>query len=145
MTTAWTITIDATRPAVVAAFWREALGYVEAPPPTGFASWEDWFVACEVPEDERDDGAALVDPQGVGPRISVLKVPEPKQGKNRVHLDLQVSGGRSRPPAERRAAIEATVARLLAVGATVLAEHSLGEHLDHVVLADPEGNELCVV
>ena len=145
MTTPWTITIDASHPAVVAAFWRTALGYVESPPPPGFDTWRDWFVACEVPEEEWDDGAALVDPSGVGPRISVLKVPEPKTVKNRVHLDLQVSGGRDRPPNERCAAIEATVERLVAAGGTVLAEHAIGDDLDHVVMGDPEGNELCVV
>jgi hypothetical protein len=145
MTTPWTITIDAARPAVVATFWRTALGYVEAPPPQGFDSWRDWFVACEVPEEEWDDGAALVDPTGAGPRISILKVPEPKTVKNRLHLDLQVSGGRVRPAEERRAAITAAVERLVAAGAVVLAEHAIGDALDHVVLADPEGNELCVV
>jgi hypothetical protein len=45
----------------------------------------------------RDDGAALEDPDGVGPRISFLKVPEPKAVKNRVHLDVQVGGGRAEP------------------------------------------------
>lgn len=144
-TTAWTVTIDAARPSVVAAFWRTALGYVDAPPPTGFDTWRDWFVACEVPEDEWDDGASLVDPAGHGPRISVLKVPEPKRAKNRVHLDLQVSGGRAAPAEARRRAIEATVERLVAAGATVLGEHLIGADLDHVVMADPEGNELCVV
>ena len=51
----------------------------------------------------------------------------------------------SGPPDERRAAITATVERLVAAGAVVLAEHAIGDVLDHVVLADPEGNELCVV
>ena len=40
--TAWTLTYDCTDPAVVAEFWRTALGYVDAPPPQGFASWEAW-------------------------------------------------------------------------------------------------------
>ena len=34
---------------------------------------------------------------------------------------------------------------VIAAGAVVLAEHAIGGALDHVVLADPEGNELCVV
>lgn len=145
MTVHWTMTVDCARPAALAAFWRTALGYVEAPPPTGFDSWPDWFDAFEVPEDEWDDGATIVDPDGVGARITFLKVPETKVAKNRLHLDLQVSGGRSRPPEERRAAITATVERLVAAGASVDAEHELGGVLDHVVLLDPEGNELCVV
>lgn len=145
MAVRWTMTVDCADARRVAAFWREALGYVEAPPPTGFATWEEWFGAFEVPEDEWDDGASIVDPEGVGPQITFLKVPEPKTAKNRLHLDLQVSGGRARPADERRAAITATVERLLAAGGAVLAEHEAGGHLDHVVLADPEGNELCVV
>jgi len=60
-------------------------------------------------------------------------------------LDLQVSGGRAAPADARRRAIDATVERLVAAGATVLGEHLIGEDLDHVVMADPEGNELCVV
>lgn len=39
MTTSWALTIDCTRPSVVAAFWMAALSYVEAPPPPGFATW----------------------------------------------------------------------------------------------------------
>ena len=145
MATPMTMTFDAAEPAVLAAFWREALGYVEAPPPTGFGSWEEWFVACEVPEDEWDDGAAIVDPEGVAPKISFLKVPEPKTAKNRLHLDLQVSGGRANPAAERASAVRGTVERLLAAGGSVLSEHTIADALDHVVMADPEGNEFCVV
>ena len=145
MTTRITMTFDAAEPAVLAAFWRQALGYVEAPPPTGFGSWKEWFVACEVPEEEWDDGASIVDPEGVAPRISFLKVPEPKTAKNRLHLDLQVSGGRAVPADERATAIRATVERLVAAGGSVLGEHSIAGALDHVVMADPEGNELCVV
>ncbi|MGG5258576.1 VOC family protein [Phycicoccus avicenniae] len=145
MTVRWTLTIDCVDAPWVARFWREALGYVDAPPPTGFATWEEWFDAFEVPEDERDDGASLVDPDGALPPVTFLAVPEPKVAKNRVHLDLQVSGGRHRPADERRAAVAATVERLVAAGGTVLAEHEIGGALDHVVVADPEGNELCVV
>jgi len=72
-------------------------------------------------------------------------VPEGKVVKNRLHLDLSVSGGRSAPQPEREALIRAAVARLTAAGATVLAEHALRGELDHVVCADPEGNEFCVV
>jgi hypothetical protein len=47
-------------------------------PPEGFASWEEWFGRLGVPEDEWDDGASLDDPDGVGPRISFMKVPDPR-------------------------------------------------------------------
>lgn len=145
MTVHWTLTVDCVDAPRVARFWKEALGYVDAPPPTGFATWDEWFRAFDVPEDERDQGATLVDPEGVLPRVTFLAVPEPKVAKNRVHLDLQVSGGRHRPADERREAIAATVDRLVAAGGTVLAEHRHAGALDHVVVADPEGNELCVV
>ena len=49
------------------------------------------------------------------------------------------------PQDEREALIRAAVERLTAAGATVLAEHPGPDGLDHVVLADPEGNEFCVV
>ncbi|WP_404347457.1 VOC family protein [Phycicoccus jejuensis] len=145
MTVHWTVTVDCAEPRAVAAFWREALGYVDAPPPEGFGSWEEWNRTFGVPEEEWDDGAFLVDPDGALPRLSFLRVPERKVAKNRLHLDLQVSGGRHRPADERRAALDATVRRLLAAGGSVLAEHHHDGALDHVVVADPEGNELCVV
>lgn len=145
MTVRWTLTVDCEDAPRVAAFWREALSYVDAPPPEGFGSWEEWSRAFGVPEEEWSDGAFLVDPEGVLPRLSFLRVPEPRVAKNRIHLDLQVSGGRHRPADERRVAIATTVERLVAAGATVVDEYVEDGVLDHVVLRDPEGNELCVV
>ena len=145
MGTRWTLTVDCRDVAVVAAFWTEALGYVDRPPPRGWDSWEDWLRDMHVPEEEWGDGANLVDPEGELPAISFLRVPEDKTVKNRVHLDLQVSGGRDVDQALREERIGGFVERLTAAGASVLAEHHDGDRLDHVVLADPEGNELCVV
>src|SRR6266511_573160 len=48
----WTLTIDCANPARLADFWSVALGYVLAPPPAGFDTWEEWFVRFGVPEDE---------------------------------------------------------------------------------------------
>lgn len=145
MTTPWSLTIDCRSAGTLAAFWKVALGYVDAPPPEGWESWADWGRHFEVPEDEMDDGASLVHPDGVGPKVGFLKVPEPKQVKNRVHLDLQVSGGRHLAPGVRRERILAMVERLVAAGGEVRHEQTLDGHLDAVVMADPEGNELCVV
>lgn len=145
MTTPWTLTIDCASPSVVAAFWKVALGYVDAPAPAGFTTWEEWFVACDVPRDEWDDGASIVDPTGTGPRISMLKVPEAKRTKNRLHIDVQVGGGRAEAAHLRTERIRERVRLLTAAGASVVAEHHIKDELDHVVLADPEGNELCVV
>jgi hypothetical protein len=143
--TKWTLTFDCARPGVMAAFWGTALGYVEAPPPAGFVSWEDWFTRLGVPEDEWDDGAALSDPDGIAPNISFLKVPEGKVAKNRIHLDVQVGGGRAEPWEIRWARVTEAVERLTAAGATVIQEVGQDGTPDHVVMADPEGNEFCVV
>ncbi len=144
MTTDWSITFDCHDAHVMLAFWKEALGYVDAPVPEGWDTWEEWLRHFEVPEDEWDDGGAIVDPDGRLPGISVLKVPEGKTAKNRLHLDLRVSGGRHVDQDVRRARITATVERLVAAGASVLRENRFDGHLDGVVMADPEGNELCV-
>jgi hypothetical protein len=72
-------------------------------------------------------------------------VPERKAGKNRIHLDLKISGGRSVPLPERRARVDAEAARLERLGATRLTVLST-DGLDHygVVMQDPEGNEFCI-
>jgi hypothetical protein len=142
------ITIDCTSPTELAVFWATALHYDLAPPPAGFASWHAWYRSVGVPEEELtgpDVPDRLVDPAGVGPRFWFQQVPEPKTVKNRLHLDLAVSGGRDQPLAERRAVIEAEVQRLEAAGAHIF------RHLDDpendyfaVVMQDPEGNEFCV-
>jgi glyoxalase superfamily protein len=145
MATPWTLTIDCARPSVVAEFWAFALGYVPPPSPDGFVTWEDWFRHHGVPEDEWGDGAYLVDPDGVGPRLSLLRVPEGKTAKNRVHIDVQAGGGRQVPWEERWPRVTAAVERLVGAGASVFLVHELGGRPDHVEMRDPEGNEFCVL
>ena len=58
------------------------------------------------------------------------KVPEPKRAKNRIHLDLVDPD-------------PAAVERLVALGASIVARHSIGQH-GWTVMQDPEGNEFCV-
>jgi hypothetical protein len=145
MATSWGITFDCSDARVLADFWKVALGYVDAPPPTGWASWEDWARHFDISEDEWDDGAYLVDPDAALPSVGFLKVPEDKTAKNRQHIDLRVAGGRHVDQSLRRERILAMVERLVAAGGTVLREHTFDGHLDHVEMADPEGNELCVV
>jgi hypothetical protein len=141
----WTLTFDCANPVAQAAFWRLALGYVEASPPTGWATWEDWKRHFEIPEEEWNDGATIEDPDGIGPRISFLKVPEPKTAKNRVHPDIQAGGGRIVPTAERWPRVLAVVERLVLAGATATHVDEVNGTPDHVVMADPEGNEFCVL
>lgn len=145
MSTRWNLTIDCARPAELARFWALALGYVEKPPPAGFASWEEWFARHDIPEEEWGDGAYLSDPDGVGPALSFQKVPESKAVKNRVHLDVQAGGGRETPWEVRWPRVVEARERLTAAGATVVAEYDMQGRPDHVMLADPEGNEFCLV
>ncbi|MEV0566657.1 VOC family protein [Dactylosporangium sp. NPDC050588] len=144
MTVVWGVTVDCADPGRLAAFWREALGYVDAPVPEGFASREEWLTRWEVPPEEWGDAAYLHDPRGVLPSLTFLKVPEAKVIKNRLHLDLKV-GGRDRPQEQRWPVVAATVERLVAAGATVVREATVGGVPSHVLMADPEGNEFCVV
>ncbi|MFJ6410038.1 VOC family protein [Streptomyces hydrogenans] len=146
------LTVDCADPRRLVPFWAEALRYVPEPPPEGHASWRAYWAAIGVPEEELGDGAgdlpeSLVDPAGVGPRVWFQQVPEPKTGKNRLHLDLKVGGGRAVPLAVRRARVDGEVARLTALGATVLYAMDEPDGMDSyaVVLQDPEGNEFCVV
>ncbi len=137
------ITFDCSDPAGLSRFWAAALGYEEQAPPEGYESWDQLLERMGVPEAERDSRAAVVDPDGVRPRLFFQRVPEAKTAKNRVHLDVHVAVGMSGE--ERRRTIEAEAARLTGLGATVLRRvepELLSEFF--IVLADPEGNELCV-
>jgi hypothetical protein len=102
-------TFDCGDALVVARFWAAALG-------------------GELDEDSTADKAFVEAPGWGGPNLWFQRVPEPKVAKNRLHFDL-------RAPETMRA----EVARLEALGATVLADRG-----DLVVMQDPEGNELCV-
>jgi hypothetical protein len=122
----WTLGGDAADPHRLAAFWTGALGYVTEP-------------GYDFP-----DGASLIDPEGVRPAISFLRVPEGKTAKNRLHIDIRVAG---RPPwdlAERAALIRAKADELVEAGATRVREDHDDGVLDHIVMLDPEGNEFCV-
>jgi hypothetical protein len=137
------VVFDAADPPKLAAFWGEAIGYVEEDPPDGFDSWEAWAVANDLPREDWDNYASRVDPDGAGPRLFFQRVPEPKTAKNRVHLDLAVSGGRETPIEDRRRRVADAVERAVAAGATrVKAYDEPGQHW--VVLQDPEGNEFCL-
>ncbi len=138
------VTFDCADPAGLAAFWAEALGYRLQDPPAGFGSWEQALDAMGVPPERRNDASAVVDPEGSGPRLFFQRVPEPKQVKNRVHLDVRAAPGLEGEA--RMAALEAEAERLVAHGATRLGRHEPAPPLDagHIVMADPEGNEFCL-
>lgn len=109
--------IDALDPARLARFWAEVLGW-------RITDEEPDEVAVEPPPGSPEDGLV--------PDLLFLRVPQVQAGKNRLHLDL-------RPDDQA-----AEVARIEALGAT-RADVGQGEDVSWVVLADPEGNELCVL
>lgn len=146
MTATFQLVIDCARPEPLARFWVAALGYVLEPPPDGYGNWDDYWRSVGVPEDELGVGPdCIVDPAGHGPRIWFQVVPEGKTIKNRLHLDLMVSGGRTVPIETRRRLVDAEADRLVALGATV-ARVSSPEGMNHygVGMLDPEGNEFDV-
>jgi hypothetical protein len=101
----------------LATFWSEALGWRIT-----YQSDTEWGI--EPPE-----GDPAVD---VAPDILFVKVPDEKVTKNRLHFDLR--------PLDQAAQVE----RLLGLGARH-ADIGQGDDVSWVVLADPEGNEFCVL
>src|SRR5579859_831535 len=143
------LVIDCQDPDLLARFWAAALGYVLEPPPDGFASWDDWRRDIGLPDSELGIGAdSIVDPGGAGPRIWFHRLPDAKVVKNRLHLDIHVSGGRGPgqnrtvPLAIRVQHVDAEARRLARLGATITGALA-ADGLDHyaVGMKDPEGNE----
>jgi hypothetical protein len=126
MATFWTLGHDAADPPSLARFWALALDYVIE---TGF---------------DGPDNTSIIDPDGVGPALGFLKVPEPKTSKNRLHIDVRPAGKPPWDPAERERLIRAKVAVLVDAGAKKVREETYDGEFGHVVLLDPEGNEFCV-
>lgn len=138
MTARFDLTFDCADAAKLAQFWKLALGYVDEPPPPPFTTREEWLESLDLADDDEGGAAWLCDPDGAGPRLSLLEVPEPKTAKNRLHIDIRVAD-RSSPEA-KWAAVTAEVVRLEAAGLRRWCR--VGQH--HVLMADPEGNEFCV-
>src|SRR3954451_14227147 len=109
------VTFGANDPSGLARFWGGLLG------------WER--------TDDRDGVAALLPNDDTGFRLRFVANQAPKTGKNRMHFDLT-----STSPDDQ----QQTVAKALALGARHVDVGQRPEEA-HVVLADPEGNEFCVV
>ena len=113
-----------------------AIAAVVLDSPDPFALAPFWVAASGWEEVARDDSSvSLANPAGPGPRLEILRVADPKAAKNRVHLDVA-------PWADDDQA--AQVDRLLALGAGHV---DIGQptEINWVVLADPQGNEFCVL
>ena len=93
---------------------------------------------CDVLEwgvvDQDETGVSIGPDNDVGPRIDFFAVPEVKVGKNRLHIDLRADGCTTAEELDR----------LLALGACPV-DVSQGPDVTWVVLADPEGNEFCLL
>ena len=107
------LTLDCHDPPALAGFWCGVLGYTQA------AHAEPYVV--------------LVPETGEGPHLVLQRVPEPKPGKNRMHIDITVDD------------LDTEVARVEALGAQRLSAEVVEEYgFRWVVMSDPEGNEFCV-
>ena len=146
------LVIDCKDPELMARFWAAALGYVLEPPPEGFATWDDFRREIGLPDSYLGmDADSIIDPIGEGPRIWFRADEAAKVVKNRLHLDIHVSGGRtviegrSLPLAARRDRVDAEARRLVDLGATLTVVMS-ADGFDHyaVGMQDPEGNEFDV-
>ena len=146
------ITVDCADPEALSRFWVEVLGYVVPPPPGRevaagddvFEAWHAFLDEVGVPEDRWNSSSAAQDPDGVGPRMFFQQVPEGKQVKNRLHLDVRAAPGLEGE--ERMAALESECERLVELGATRVerfeADPPMGS--GHIVMLDPGGNEFCL-
>ena len=112
------ITFDCHDLELVSRFWTEVLGFHEDP---------------DDPNEPGDTEYLIIDPKGLHPGLLFIQVPDEKVVKNRVHLDLQPADGR-----------DVEVERLEKLGGTLVADHRKPDGTGWVVLADPEGNELCI-
>ncbi len=109
------VVVDCADPASLAQFWSVAAGW--------------------LPHDADESWASLRSPDGVGPYLELLRAPDAKAVKNRIHLDVAPYPGEDH---------NAEAARLRESGA-VPADVGQGGEAPWVVLADPEGNEFCVL
>ena len=133
-------------PEALARFWAQALGYVQKPPPSGYATWDDWRRDMGLPESWLGRGTdCIIDPDGAGPRIWIQVVSDTKTTSNRLHIDIHASGARDLPIGVRKKRVDDEALRLCALGATLLSDLNKEPDtgVDHyaVALLDPEGNE----
>ncbi len=112
-------TVDARDAYAQSRWWGEVLGFREDPRDPNEIGHEECMIFSA-------DGRT---------RLLFIEVPEARTVKNRLHLDL-------RPTDASR---ESEVERLLGLGATRLADHRRPDGSGWITLADPEGNELCVL
>jgi hypothetical protein len=116
------IVIDCLDPRALCAFWCAVLDYKVVDEREGCVEIGAWSPSAEQ-----------VRAGSIPPSLTFLRVPKPKAAKNRLHLDLR--------PIDRSQ--DAEVQRIVGLGARRIPMGDIGQHW--VALADPEGNEFCVL
>jgi Glyoxalase-like domain len=99
--------------------------------------WKQVIAYSDDPNDPNLEGheeCLILDPVS-GHQLLFIEVPDQRQVKNRIHFDLV--------PTDRRRDDE--IDRVLALGATAVADHRTPDGAGWMVLADPEGNEFCIL
>jgi Glyoxalase-like domain len=145
------VTFDARDPHAQARFWAQVLHYEVEDQHDLVSTLLDQGVVGDDDVVEVDGrkafkvGAGISAPGdgptgGTHPRVLFMGVPEEKQVKNRVHLDVRVPGSGEDGG---MAVLEAEAARLEELGAKELYRHDEADGR-WITMADPEGNELCV-
>jgi glyoxalase superfamily protein len=119
------VVIDCADPRRLAPFWAATLGWSVRP----YTDEDVEALAREGLTPETDPSVCVDPPDPSLPTLWLNKVSEPKVGKVRIHLDVNVAG-------------PGGVERLIGLGASVVQEHPGGN--DWTIMADPEGNEFCV-
>ncbi|MCY1139924.1 VOC family protein [Actinoplanes sp. Pm04-4] len=112
-------TIDCADAYALSRWWQAVLDYHEDP---------------ADPNEPGHEECMIYSPDG-GHRLLFIEVPDTKQVKNRIHLDLRPAEGTR----------DEELARLIDHGATVVADRREPGGAGWVVLADPEGNEFCIL
>lgn len=123
----YTTVIDSQEPRTLSAWWADALEWQHV-----YESDDECVI---IPGWVTPEQAAGTPWQQIGPGMVFVSVPERKQGKNRLHIDLAPHTSEDR---------DAEIARLEGLGATRV-DVGQASDVSWTVLADPEGNEFCVL
>jgi hypothetical protein len=114
-----TTTLDCAHAYELSQWWKQVIGYVDL---------------ADDPNRQGDEECVIRDPAS-DHTLLFIEVPDTKQVKNRLHFDLRPTDGTR----------EEEVERVLGLGARHLADHRRPDGSGWVVLADPEGNEFCIL
>jgi hypothetical protein len=114
-------TVDCTNAYELSEWWKQVLGYVD--------------LAGDPNEPGHEE--CMIEQPGGGHRVLFIEVPDRKQVKNRMHFDMRPTSGTR----------DEEVARLIGLGATEVDDqrNHYGPGIGWMVLADPEGNEFCIL